>query len=63
MLVFLIPATRKKDLPKHVILNLFNRMVVPVLLHGCEVWGYETLDVLKVCGYENMDVHVIYFFN
>ena len=39
-------SARKKDLPTHVMLDLFKKMVVPVLLHGCEVWGYENLDII-----------------
>ena len=34
-----IQTARKKDL--HVILDLFDNMVISVLFYGCEVWGYE----------------------
>ena len=27
-------------------IDLFQKMVVPILLYGCEVWGYAELDVL-----------------
>ena len=37
-------------------LDLFDKTVVPVLLYGCEVWGYENniavdMVFLKFCKY------------
>lgn len=27
--------------------ELFDKMVVPILLFGCEVWGFEKLDSIE----------------
>ena len=28
-------------------LKLFDMCVEPILLYGCEVWGYENVDILE----------------
>ena len=28
-------------------IDLFNKVVKPVLLYGCEIWGYGNLDILE----------------
>ena len=28
-------------------LNLFGSFVSPIMLHGCELWGYSNIDVLE----------------
>jgi len=42
----LIQVARKQDLPVSVVLDLFQKMVIPVLLYGCEIRGYESLNIL-----------------
>ena len=37
----------KLQLPLDIYLNLFDQMVLPVLMYGCEVWEYENLDILE----------------
>ena len=37
----LIQNGRRLNLPSHILLYLFDKCVVPILLYGCEVWGYE----------------------
>ena len=34
-------------LPIDIIFQLFEHTVVPILLYGCEVWGYENCDIVK----------------
>ena len=36
-----------KQLPTDVLLDLYQKMVVPVMLYGCEVWGHENIEVLE----------------
>ncbi len=43
----LLRHCRKLDLPIDICLELFDRMVVPILTYGCEVWGYEDLGLLE----------------
>ena len=38
---------RRLDLPTDVILKLVDVCVEPILLYGCEVWGYENVDILE----------------
>ena len=35
------------NLPLDIQIELFNKIVKPVLLYGCEVWGYGNLDVIE----------------
>ena len=44
----LIQNGRRLRLPSHVMLNLFYKCVVPILLYGCEVWGYENVHVIEL---------------
>ena len=37
----LLSKGRRLKLPIVIMLDLFDKTVVPVLLYGCEVWGYE----------------------
>ena len=34
------------NLPIDLILDLFDKTIVPILTYGCEVWGFEQLDIL-----------------
>ena len=43
----LIGKCRKLNLPFDVCLELFDRLIVPILTYGCEVWGFENLDVIE----------------
>ena len=42
----LIRKCRKLNLPISVQLELFEKCVQPVLLYGCEVWGYQSLELV-----------------
>jgi hypothetical protein len=42
-----VKKSRKLNLPVSIQLHLFNSMVVPILLYGCEVWGIENLQILE----------------
>ena len=43
----LIVKARKLKLPVDLELDLFDRLVVPILLYGCEIWGYEDLHQIE----------------
>ena len=48
--------SRKLHLPVDIQLKLFDHMVLPIMLYGAEVWGYENHDLverrhLKYCKY------------
>ena len=40
---------RKHNLSIKCLLSLFDKMVKPILLYGCELWGFGNNDVLKFC--------------
>ena len=35
------------SLPTDAMLNLFDMCIETILLYGCEVWGYENVDILE----------------
>ena len=35
------------NLPFDVQIDLFNKIVKPVLLYGCEIWGFCNLDIIE----------------
>ena len=43
----LIQKGRRLNLPTDIMLKLFDSCVEPIVLYGCEVWGYENVDILK----------------
>ena len=42
----LIQKCRRLKLPTDIMLKLFESCVAPILLYGCEVWGYENTDII-----------------
>ena len=52
----LISKSRRLNLSTDIQLHLFDSLVVPILLYGCEIWGYENNSLieklhLKFCKY------------
>ena len=43
----LIPKGRRLNVPTDIMLKLFDSCVESILLYGCEVWGYENIDILE----------------
>ena len=43
----LLQTARRQHLPIDVILDLFDKMVLPIIMYGCEIWGYENLALLE----------------
>ncbi len=43
-----VGTSRKYDLPIDIQLEMYNSMVLPVMLHGCEVWGNEVVRELEL---------------
>ena len=42
-----IKKIRLYDLSIECQLDLFDKIVVPVLLYACEIWGYENIDIIE----------------
>ena len=43
----LLKKWRQFDIPVDLMLELFDKSVVPILLYGCEVWGFENIDIIE----------------
>ena len=43
----LMQKGRRLNLPTDVMLKLFDMCIKPILVYGCEVWGYENVDILE----------------
>ena len=43
----LISKSRKLNLPIDIQIHLFDTLVMPILLYGCEIWGFENNDILE----------------
>ena len=41
-----ISKARKLNLPVSIQIHLFNTMIEPILLYGCEAWGFESVDII-----------------
>ena len=38
----------KYSLPFDIYLDLYDKLIIPIMLYGCEVWGYENNQQLLV---------------
>jgi hypothetical protein len=43
----LLKKARNLSLPLDCIINAFDVMIVPILLYGCEIWGYENVNIIE----------------
>ena len=43
----LLKRARNIDLSLDVIIKAFDVMIQPILIYGCEVWGYENLNIVE----------------
>ena len=39
---------RKLELPIDIYCKLFESMVIPVILYGCEIWGFQDIKMLEI---------------
>ena len=47
--LFAIKSKKEKyDLPFDIVLDLFDKMILPILLYGCEIWGFEDIERIEV---------------
>ena len=42
-----IRKIRQFNQPLECQLDLFDKLVVPLLLYDCEIWGFESLDIIE----------------
>ena len=40
--------SRKLNLPIDITLELFGQLVLPVLLYGCEIWGFSNISQIEI---------------
>ena len=38
---------RNLNLPTDLQLKLFDHTIIPILLYGCEVWGYQNVQIIE----------------
>ena len=47
--LFVIKSRMEKyDLPFDIVMDLFDKMILPILLYGCEIWGFENIERIEV---------------
>ena len=39
---------RKLELPIDIHCKLFESMVIPVILYGCEIWGFQDIKIIEI---------------
>ena len=42
-----LKSSRELELPIDLQLELFDSLVLPILLYGCEIWGFENIEILE----------------
>ena len=50
----MLAKARNLDLPIDIQCKLFEAVVIPTLLYGCEVWGFQNIDMLELF-YRNLN--------
>ena len=43
----IIKKSRELNLSVDCQIDMFDKMVTPILLYGCEIWGFENLDIIE----------------
>lgn len=43
----LLRKIRILNLPLEIQIQLFDKMIKPILLYGCEIWGFGNLELLE----------------
>ena len=43
----IIKKSRKLNLSIDTQIDMFDKMVTPILLYGCELWGFENVDIIE----------------
>ena len=43
---------RVLNLPIEMQIDLFNKLIKPILLYGCEIWAIGNLDIIERCPVE-----------
>ena len=47
--LFVIKANKDLfNLPIDIMLDLFDKMILPILIYGCEIWGYENVECIDI---------------
>ena len=46
----LITKSRLLQVPIHITLDLFDKLGLPILIYGCEVWGHSNLKLIEICS-------------
>ena len=47
--LFVIKSKKDKhNLPIDIMLDLFDKMILPILSYGCEIWGFEDLNRIEI---------------
>ena len=44
---FLLVKAKKMLLPIDIQCNLFEKLIFPIMLYGCEIWGAQPLNMLE----------------
>ena len=42
-----LDRSRRLCLPLDIQMQLVDALVVPILLYGCEVWGFQNMDIVE----------------
>ena len=42
-----LKRSRELELPIHLQRELFDLLVLPILLCGCKIWGFENIEILE----------------
>ena len=45
---FFVGKIQKMLLPIDIQCNLFEKLVFPIMLYGCEIWGAQPLNMLEI---------------
>ena len=45
---FLLVKAKKLELPIDIQCNLFEKLVFPIMLYGCEIWESQPQDILEI---------------
>ena len=57
MFSLIAKAQLRLNLPIDIVVELYDQLVLPILLYGSEIWGFSVISAIEVIYIKNIERH------